>query len=183
MNDQFKRILDLVRRTGDTMVVTDPDGDEAYVVMNLDQYELMLDVEHDLGEMVMGDDVECFEEDLMGYEVQEEVNIPDVAENSPQIKAETKGIGIVSESGVPSESPADIWSAMKPAGEEGETWDPEQLNPDQLADLEQQYQVFAARNVQEAIDEVEAAAPQKTVSKPTDDDEFGEEQFYLEPIE
>ena len=42
MNHQFKRILDLVRRTGDRMIVTDPDGEETYVVMGLDQYEAIL---------------------------------------------------------------------------------------------------------------------------------------------
>lgn len=42
MDRQFKRILDLVRRTGDRLVVTDPDGEEAYVVMGLEQYEEIL---------------------------------------------------------------------------------------------------------------------------------------------
>lgn len=42
MNRQFKRILDLVRRTGDRIVVTDPDGEESYVVMGLDQYEALI---------------------------------------------------------------------------------------------------------------------------------------------
>lgn len=42
MKAQFQRILDLVRRTGDRMVVTDPDGEHAYVVMDLDQYEDLL---------------------------------------------------------------------------------------------------------------------------------------------
>ena len=47
MNRQLKRILDLVRRTGDRMVVTDPDGEEAYVIMGLEQYEEILEaVEH-----------------------------------------------------------------------------------------------------------------------------------------
>lgn len=40
--NNFQRILDLVRRTGDKMVVTDSNGDDAYVVMDLDEYELIL---------------------------------------------------------------------------------------------------------------------------------------------
>ena len=40
--NNFKRILDLVRRTGDKLVVTDSDGEEAVVVMDLDEYELLL---------------------------------------------------------------------------------------------------------------------------------------------
>lgn len=42
MDRQLKRILDLVRRTGDRMVVTDPNGHDAYVIMGLDQYEDLL---------------------------------------------------------------------------------------------------------------------------------------------
>ncbi len=43
MDNQFKRILDLVRRTGDRMVVTDPEGQDPVVVMDLDEYEAMLE--------------------------------------------------------------------------------------------------------------------------------------------
>ncbi len=46
MNGQFKRILDLVRRTGDRMIVTDADGESAYVVMGLDQYEDLITSGH-----------------------------------------------------------------------------------------------------------------------------------------
>ncbi len=42
MNRNFLRILDLVRKTGDRLVITDFQGDEAFVVMDLDQYELMI---------------------------------------------------------------------------------------------------------------------------------------------
>lgn len=40
--NNFKRILDLVRLTGDKLVVTDPEGERACVVMDLDDYELLL---------------------------------------------------------------------------------------------------------------------------------------------
>jgi len=43
MNNQFKRILDLVRRTGDRMVVTDPEGKEPVVIMDFDEYEAMIE--------------------------------------------------------------------------------------------------------------------------------------------
>jgi hypothetical protein len=162
MNNQFNRILDLVRQTGDTLVVTDTDGEKAYVVMDLDQYELMLAVEHDLGVMVAGEN-QWEDQDLSDHQIDTDPN---------------------------PEPPADIWSAMKPAGEDGKTWDPTQMNAQQLADLEQQYQAFAARNVQEAIDEMGnrkqetgiSNQVEKNTENPTDD-EFGEEQFYLEPIE
>ncbi len=40
--NNFKRILDLVRMTGDKLVVTDSEGEKACVVMDLDDYELLL---------------------------------------------------------------------------------------------------------------------------------------------
>ncbi len=43
MNNQFKRILDLVRRTGDRMVVTDPEGEQAVVIMDFDEYEAIIE--------------------------------------------------------------------------------------------------------------------------------------------
>lgn len=42
MNDAFKRILALARRTGDRLIVTDPDGAEAFALLSLDQYEELL---------------------------------------------------------------------------------------------------------------------------------------------
>ena len=42
MKAQFQRILDLVKKTGDRMIVTGQDGEHAYVVMDLDQYEDLL---------------------------------------------------------------------------------------------------------------------------------------------
>ena len=40
----FKRIFELIRRTGDRLVVTDPEGEETFVVMDLDDYEMLLDL-------------------------------------------------------------------------------------------------------------------------------------------
>jgi PHD/YefM family antitoxin component YafN of YafNO toxin-antitoxin module len=129
MKDQFRRILDMVRKTGDTMVVTDPNGEDVFVVMNLEQYEMMLGMEG---------------EDQEGQEGQ---------------KAEL-----------------DIWRSMKPANGDGETWDLDKMNEKELADLEEQYKQFTNRNVKEAIKSTEE-------SKKSESQDFGEEEFYLEPIE
>lgn len=43
MINQLKKALDLVRRTGDKLMVADSSGDEAYMVMDLDSYERILD--------------------------------------------------------------------------------------------------------------------------------------------
>lgn len=42
MDDIFKRILALARRTGDRLIVTDPDGKDAFALLSLDQYEELL---------------------------------------------------------------------------------------------------------------------------------------------
>ncbi len=157
MKDQFRRILDLVRRTGDTMIVTDPDAQDVYVVMDIEQYEMLLDV---TGEME-------FEETVPSF-VGEQEEVSSLQEADPV--------------------PENIWEAMKPANEEGETWDPGQMNEEELADLERQYQVFAERNVKAALEETQkqeesVSKPEKIAEKQAQDDELGEEQFYLEPVE
>ncbi|MFA7654219.1 MAG: hypothetical protein WCX97_04225 [Candidatus Magasanikbacteria bacterium] len=42
-NSQLNRVLKLVRRTGDKLVIFDKENDSGYAVMNLDQYENLLD--------------------------------------------------------------------------------------------------------------------------------------------
>lgn len=47
MKDSFRRILDLVRKTGDTMIVTDPNTEDIFVVMDVDRYEMLMDIGFD----------------------------------------------------------------------------------------------------------------------------------------
>src|SRR3989338_486430 len=42
MNPALRRLMNLVRKTGDRLVVTDPEGDEVFVLMGVDQYEALL---------------------------------------------------------------------------------------------------------------------------------------------
>lgn len=133
MNDKLRRILDLIRRTGDTMVVTDPDGEDVFVIMDIEQYEGIL--------------------------------------GNTQSKPTP----------IHSQEP-DIWETMKPAGEEGETWDLSQMEEEELAHLEDQYRQFAKNRVESAIEETNKTGS-KIQEKPEDSEDFGEEQFYLEPIE
>lgn len=131
MTDSFRRILDLVRKTGDTMVVTDPNGENVFVVMDLNQYEMLL------------------ESDFVPEEEEDE---------------------------------KDIWETMKPADKEGETWDLSKMDEGELADLEAQYRQFAHSRVQEAVAQSVQNEP-KMEGKRAEDDEMGEEQYYLEPVE
>ncbi|MBI4591826.1 hypothetical protein HY733_00015 [Candidatus Uhrbacteria bacterium] len=45
MENHLKRVLNLVRKIGDTMVVVDKDGSDSFVVMDLDRYEMLLDAQ------------------------------------------------------------------------------------------------------------------------------------------
>jgi PHD/YefM family antitoxin component YafN of YafNO toxin-antitoxin module len=40
--DTLNRLLELVGKTGDKVVITDPAGDTPYVLMSLDQYEALM---------------------------------------------------------------------------------------------------------------------------------------------
>lgn len=150
MDNHLKRVLNLVRKTGDTMIVVDKDGQESFVVMDLDQYEMLLDAQF------MGED---WDDGMVEEESSEE-------EVQPQPKTS---------------SGPDIWDVMPAAGEEGETWDVDQLSQEEFADLEKQYEAFASGHAKEAIEETKEET--KTVPKKNEDDEYGEEQFYLEPVE
>ncbi|NQV90131.1 hypothetical protein HQ487_01850 [Candidatus Uhrbacteria bacterium] len=159
MENHLKRVLDLVQKTGDTMIVVDKQGDDAFVVMDLDQYEAILDAQfQDKAEW----EDEMFEEEAeVDSEEKQDLELPPRA--------------------------PDIWGVMQGAEKEGETWDIDQLSEGELAELERQYQAFASRHVEEAIDEIEVnpVIDQKEpkIEKPIQDDVYGEEQFYLEPIE
>lgn len=158
MENHLKRVLNLVRKTGDTMVVVDKDGEDSFVVMDLDHYEFLLDGQID------------FDEDW-AQALDEPIEEPD-----------------------PSREP-DIWDVMPEAGEESETWDVDALNDEEMADLEHQYQAFAARHKQTKEEVEPESAPVEdpgasnastTIQAPAssqDQDEYGEEQFYLEPVE
>lgn len=42
-NDQFSRLVRFAQRTGDRLIVTDPEGREPIVIMSFDEYEALLD--------------------------------------------------------------------------------------------------------------------------------------------
>ena len=154
MENHLKRVLGLVRKTGDTMIVVDKDGQESFVVMDLDRYEMLLDAQ------MMDEDWE----NLIDEEIEETQDQPNAVKEKPE-----------------------IWDVMPEAGDEAQTWDVDQLSQEEFAGLEKQYKAFTSQHVKEAI--VEAEGPSKKIeasesaSKKKDEDEYGEEQFYLEPVE
>lgn len=119
------------------MVVVEKDQDQGFVVMDLDQYEVLLD---------------------------------------SQIISPTR----------PESSTPNIWDVMPEAKEQGETWDPDSLSEAEMAELEKQYEQFAKRNVKVAIQETQTGPTPVEPPKPPEtkkDEDFGEEEFYLEPVD
>ena len=170
MNDQFRRILDLVRRTGDRMVVTDPEGNDAFVVMDLESYEQMIDLEDHV--------FEDFGDTDGLTEIDSEKPV------TSHLSPETSG----------------IFDHMPSAGQNTETWDINKLSSEELAELEKKFAEFSEKVEEVAANEDVGRSQEDVVlhneseETPTndpltpaadskEDDEFGEEQFYLEPIE
>ena len=136
------------------MVVTDTNGEDVYVVLGLDQYEDLV------GSGSVANVCECENcwDDYAGIDKQN-----DFSELKPTQSASV---------------PADIWEAMKPAGETGETWNMDKMTDEEKVDLERQFEEYQKTKKSEGkTDEAE---------KPKENEEFddlGEEQFYLEPVE
>lgn len=166
MDKHFKRILNLVRRTGDRMVVTDPTGDDAYVVMGLDAYEELIEAQE-------------FSADLAA---EQEVQKASASDTPP----------FPSEDDVPQETTLEeqtqhdlrVWEAMRPAGVQGETWDMAKLTEGEKLEVEQAYQDLKIRREDAKTSAPTSPKPQTVESQVlAEEDEPGEEQFYLEPVE
>lgn len=158
MKDQLKRILNLVRKTGDTMIVTDPNGDDVYVVMNLDQYESLLELPNDSY-------LETLENDEQIEDIWPELPISE--SNNSETKRET-----------------DIWETMQPAGENGDTWNVSNMSEMEIADMERQYKDYVTKAISDVVEPEKDKTTENTSQIPKqNEEEFGEEQFYLEPIE
>lgn len=164
MDKQLRRILNLVRKTGDRMVVTDANGEDVYVVMGLDQYEELVSPVGDMGDSDSG---ENWTEGW--WEPTPDGDLPPSSPAAVEVP----------------DAPSDIWEAMKPAGEAGETWDLGKMSEAEKVDLEKQYREYQKSKGKNAEAAVEPVVPEvkKTEEKPKEDEDFGEEQFYLEPVE
>lgn len=174
MDMQFKRILNLVRRTGDRMVVTDPNGEDTYVIMGFDAYEALMEAQEYV------DDLETGAFDPM------EPSLPAHA-HATESPAASEEINI-------DEAVAHdlrVWEAMKAANEPGETWDVAKLSLDEKQQVQETYQAFQEERQKPEVTQIPEQKPQMPSSSPaaeasskkSDEDEPGEEQFYLEPVE
>ena len=162
MTNQFQRIFDLIRRTGDRMVVMDPKGDQTFVIMDIDQYEMLLDLTSHTEE-------ENFDS-----------NFNDFFLNEDEIEMEDNHC----------QECQNIWEAMPSAEEkEAETWDLSKTGEEEMREFEIAYQQFLrekSEKISKKIDKEEViSVDRKNTWETTEksDRDFGEEQFYLEPIE
>lgn len=168
MKKHLQRILDLVKLTGDTMVVVDKDKDEGFVVMSLDRYELMIDLQQDFDSQIRDNNkvLEDFDDELF-----DECDVFDTVETTDENQVARPS----------------VWDVMKPANKDGETWNMDAMEQAEISELKKQYEQFAQKNTPESVKETiqkegGSVEVQQSVSEKKDD-EFGEEQFYLEPIE
>ena len=175
MDKQLRRILNLVRKTGDRMVVTDGNGEDVYVVMGLEQYENLVIPHGITGVQPVGrDELEDGWFEDCGPEEEPGRVGPVVHPPAP-----TRSTVVVP----PPVPPSDIWEAMPPAGSDSETWDISRMTESEKVDLEKQFQNYQQEKGREV------SGQEKTVEQPVEskiepkDEDFGEEQFYLEPIE
>jgi len=195
MDKQLRRILNLVRKTGDRMVVTDANGDDVYVVMGLEQYENLV--------IPKGNDKVCANDDRLGggwwndcgpEEEEEEgrVGPPSVAVATTTPEFSTEAVAKADPSSLRGGEtkqvppPSDIWEVMTSAGSESETWDISKMSDVEKTDLERQFENYQQGKGMAAV---EPEKPASSFAKASEDksevkdEDFGEEQFYLEPIE
>ncbi len=76
----------------------------------------------------------------------------------------------------------DVWDVMQSPDSSNGTWDPQNLNEAELDELERQYKEFTNRHVQEIVKN-ESNNDDSLAEKADEVDDFGEESFYLEPVE
>jgi len=156
--NNLRRILDLAKRTGDRVIITDPDGEDAFVVMGLDQYEGLLDGKPKSGPVQPKTTVLPPKRTIDDG--------PRLRQDRDRRPAETPDLD--------DSAPPDLFDLMKPAGDSGDTWD---LGKMSEAEREEVLRQFAAYQ-----EETANPAPKSPQSKAQNDD-LNEDQFYLEPIE
>ncbi|MFH1088847.1 MAG: hypothetical protein V1716_00265 [Candidatus Uhrbacteria bacterium] len=220
MDHQFKRLLNLVRRTGDRLVVTDPNGEDTYVLMGLAAYEKLadtltppdVDFLDDFNHDDAFDKYDYYDDDEEEDEYDEKINDFDPNWKIP----EEFYTGVIPESNKtlepiqPSEPeakktiieppPSDIWSAMPPAGDNSQTWNPESFGEAEKKIVEERFEkpfqnpskppqtpsgVVELPEVEPQSPELVPVTPKTDETTPNSDqtDDLGEEQFYLEPVE
>lgn len=173
----MRRILDLARRTGDRIIVTDPEGAEAFVLLSLDAYEALLS-----GKTVSAPPApaRAAEPRLQPQRMPPPAEEPPMATRRPIQRSRPE-----EEDGGP---PPDIFDLM--AGPGDETWDLANMGAAELGEVEHAFKEAEDRRAKlrralggENLTALSQNGATKTEKPADDEDSFGEEQFYLEPVE
>ncbi|MFH1253350.1 MAG: type II toxin-antitoxin system Phd/YefM family antitoxin [Candidatus Uhrbacteria bacterium] len=210
MDNQFKRLLNLVRRTGDRLVVTDQNGEDTYVLMGLEAYEKLAvsSVQSD-PEPCLPSGFDDFTDDYSDddYDEEDYYNENGHFDFDEDWKTPRESLAVGANGNSPSDdvkfesepskeikrpetnetsswqTPKDIWETMKPAGDNSETWDATKFGPSEQKIVEEKFgsQINEIPSVSEIPVASDASVASAASKKP--EDEPGEEQFYLEPIE
>ncbi|OGL67201.1 hypothetical protein A2856_04035 [Candidatus Uhrbacteria bacterium RIFCSPHIGHO2_01_FULL_63_20] len=141
----LRRLLELAKRTGDRLIITDPEGEESFVVMGLDQYE-----------------------GLLGGPRPSERPLPTPptpAHRGPTLRQD-RDRATSDEDETP---PPDIFDLMKPANEAGDTWDLAKMND---VERHQVLKEFMAFQEGDSIPEAEKEGRNKAKNEGFDEDQF-----------
>jgi|GEM_PF-1225683 len=221
MDHQFKRLLNLVRRTGDRLVVTDPNGEDTYVLMGLEAYENLADrlpsvepepwdkprrFDHDFIDDYYDEDYDDEEDE---FKIKPEWEIPEELSSDPVDPVGANG-GSPTVDRLPTEAnitDKKIWDIMPPAGDKSETWNPEKFNEEEKKVVEDKFEKpeFTPKKEEPLDPSILQGRPEESkgdsapfdsgsgssetdrrargVEASKNEDEPGEEQFYLEPVE
>lgn len=138
------------------MVVMDPKGDQAFVIMDIDQYETLLDLsEHFEEETFIDSNIPSFDEE--GIHRENCQSCQDIWDAMPST-----------------------------GEKEVETWDLSKIGEEEMSEFETAYQQFLEEktDISKRKEENKEKNYKKSEEKPERVDiNLGEEQFYLEPIE
>ncbi len=162
--DQLQRLMRLARKTKNPLIMTDPEGRAPMVLMDIDQYETLIDAESFISENRQGALPVTVEESQFGtnlpFEVDEEDDIED-----------DEGEEAWSLDDLPEE-----FFTEPPLESIGVTTQEEDLVPVKETGAEE------TQSLEPTIEPIEQQEAQENQGK-NDDEDPGEEQFYLEPIE
>ena len=161
MDQQLRRLLALAKRTGDRLIITDPDGLQTYVLMGLDQYESLMGLKAKISSTNLP---------VKERPISRSVKAAPPASEFPPL------IEDVDED----EVPTDIWDVVAPADRVNETWDLAKMSQEERLNVQKQFELYKNREKAKNQPPIVASQP---VSPVIDEDDFGEEQFYLEPVE
>ncbi|MBI4598712.1 hypothetical protein HY734_00775 [Candidatus Uhrbacteria bacterium] len=164
MDGKFQRILSLVRRTGDRIIVTDPEGSDAYVLMSLEAYEVLMDIPAPMSSFPPGTE---------GKSDTADTDVP----SPPPDQAMSSPVAPLAPSApLPPFESKRIWDVMGGVQTSGQTWDPARLTDAERDAMAQTLEHLRGKEP----DHPPISQPPKVEGG---EGETGEEQFYLEPIE